>query len=306
MLRWTLAHRWKTVSWAWPPFVATIVALLDAADDLPADDDHGLQSASRSRWRPAHSRADRQVLAGGRKRARASSPRSQPPSAASMSASANLVVTLKDRPRANAASNSNARLTPTLNRIADARVHFRSQQGGGSGRVSASCSAATIRSCWTQTASKVVDEMATAPELSRLACNGELQRPEIPIKPRLDLAADLGVTTSALSQTIRIATLGEIDQNSAKFSLSDRQIPIRVALERGIAPRSRHDRESAGPHRERRLGAAEGRGRHRLRRRADRDPPRSTRRAASSIGADLAPGTVSGDAMHEDQASCRR
>jgi multidrug efflux pump subunit AcrB len=38
------------------------------------------------------------------------------------------------------------------------------------------------------------------------------------------------VTTAALSQTIRIATLGEIDQNSAKFSLSDRQVPIRVKL----------------------------------------------------------------------------
>ncbi len=51
------------------------------------------------------------------------------------------------------------------------------------------------------------------------------------IKPRLDLAADLGVTTAALSETIRIATLGDIDQNTAKFSLSDRQIPIRVALD---------------------------------------------------------------------------
>jgi multidrug efflux pump subunit AcrB len=34
-----------------------------------------------------------------------------------------------------------------------------------------------------------------------------------------------------LSSAIRIATLGDIDQNSAKFSLSDRQIPIRVALD---------------------------------------------------------------------------
>ena len=40
----------------------------------------------------------------------------------------------------------------------------------------------------------------------------------------------MGVTTAAISQAIRIATLGEIDQNSARFSLSDRQIPIRVAL----------------------------------------------------------------------------
>jgi multidrug efflux pump subunit AcrB len=34
----------------------------------------------------------------------------------------------------------------------------------------------------------------------------------------------------ALSQAIRIATIGEIDQNAAKFSLSDRQVPIRVRL----------------------------------------------------------------------------
>jgi len=40
----------------------------------------------------------------------------------------------------------------------------------------------------------------------------------------------LGISTSALSQAIRIATMGEIDQNAAKFSLSDRQVPIRVRL----------------------------------------------------------------------------
>jgi multidrug efflux pump subunit AcrB len=61
--------------------------------------------------------------------------------------------------------------------------------------------------------------------------DGDLRRPEITIKPRFDLAADMGVTTAALSQTIRIATLGDIDQNVAKFSLSDRQIPIRVLIE---------------------------------------------------------------------------
>jgi multidrug efflux pump subunit AcrB len=44
------------------------------------------------------------------------------------------------------------------------------------------------------------------------------------------LAASLGVTTLSLSQAIRIATIGEIDQNAAKFSLSDRQVPIRVML----------------------------------------------------------------------------
>src|SRR3546814_7598741 len=61
--------------------------------------------------------------------------------------------------------------------------------------------------------------------------DGDLQRPEIIIRPRFDIEADLGVTTSALSQTIRIATIGDIEQNLAKFSLTDRQIPIRATIE---------------------------------------------------------------------------
>ena len=38
------------------------------------------------------------------------------------------------------------------------------------------------------------------------------------------------MTVESISQTIRIATLGDLPQNGAKFSLSDRQIPIRVSL----------------------------------------------------------------------------
>ena len=60
--------------------------------------------------------------------------------------------------------------------------------------------------------------------------NGDLPRPEIVVKPRLDVAAQLGVSVQSLSETIRIATLGDLPQNGAKFSLSDRQIPIRVSL----------------------------------------------------------------------------
>ena len=72
--------------------------------------------------------------------------------------------------------------------------------------------------------------METVPGLRAPRVGSNLAQPEITIKPRFDLAADLGVTTAALSQTIRIATLGDIEQNSAKFSLSDRQVPITVSL----------------------------------------------------------------------------
>ena len=82
----------------------------------------------------------------------------------------------------------------------------------------------------TRVANQLVKEMATVPGLRAPRVGSNLAQPEITIKPRFDLAADLGVTTAALSQTIRIATLGDIEQNSAKFSLSDRQVPITVSL----------------------------------------------------------------------------
>ena len=128
-----------------------------------------------------------------------------------------------------------------------------------------------------------------------------MQRPEITIRPRLDLAADLGVTTAALSQTIRIATLGDIDQNSAKFSLSDRQVPIRVALPRSSRRNLVTIENLPVPTASGGSVPLKRRRRHQLRRRPDRRSSATTRRGASSIGADLAPGLVTGDAMPKIQ-----
>jgi multidrug efflux pump subunit AcrB len=72
--------------------------------------------------------------------------------------------------------------------------------------------------------------MRTLKELRDPRINGDMARPELVIHPRLDLAAQLGVTVASISDTVRVATLGEIAQNEAKFSLADRQIPIRVSL----------------------------------------------------------------------------
>jgi multidrug efflux pump subunit AcrB len=120
-------------------------------------------------------------------------------------------------------------LTPELTKIADAQVSFQSQTGGG-GRDITMYLGSDNPELLFQTATKIRDEMMTLPELRSPRVQGDLARPEITIKPRFDLAADLGVTTAALSQTIRIATLGDIAQNSAKFSLADRQVPITVSI----------------------------------------------------------------------------
>jgi multidrug efflux pump subunit AcrB len=123
-------------------------------------------------------------------------------------------------------------LTPKLQAIPDARVNFESQNGGGvSGRDLSIVIAGNDPVLLEQTAVKIVDEMRGLKELRAPRIEGDVRRPEITIKPHFDLAAQLGVTTAALSETIRIATLGDIDQNVAKFSLADRQIPIRVALD---------------------------------------------------------------------------
>lgn len=119
---------------------------------------------------------------------------------------------------------------PKFEQIADARVNFQSQSGGGFGRDIIIMFGSDDPVLLEKTANQLVTEMARLPELRAPRVVGDMQRPEIIIKPHMNLAADMGVTTAALSQTIRIATMGDIDQNSAKFSLSDRQIPIRVSL----------------------------------------------------------------------------
>ncbi|MBA3666357.1 MAG: efflux RND transporter permease subunit [Sphingomonas sp.] len=124
-------------------------------------------------------------------------------------------------------------LTPQMSAIPDARVNFQSQGGGGpgsGGRDIVLYLGSDNPDLLAATANKISEEMATLPQLVAPRAMGDLVRPEITIKPRFDLAADLGVTTAALSQTIRIATLGDIAQNSAKFSLADRQVPITVSL----------------------------------------------------------------------------
>ncbi|MCW1401508.1 efflux RND transporter permease subunit [Novosphingobium sp. MW5] len=126
------------------------------------------------------------------------------------------------------------RLTPLLQDIPDARVTFQDLSGpGGGGGPSRPISIMLSGSNTEQlekTAAKLVEEMKTVPGLVAPRIAADMRRPEVVIKPNLDLAASLGVTTSALSQAIRIATIGDIDQNAAKFSLTERQVPIRVRL----------------------------------------------------------------------------
>jgi len=125
-------------------------------------------------------------------------------------------------------------MAPKLANIADARVYFQSQNGGGfSGRDISLVLTGDDPLLLRATADKLVLEMASVKEITSPRVDGDMLRPEIIIKPHFDLAAQLGISTEALSNAIRVATQGEIDQNAAKFSLADRQIPVRVKFGEG-------------------------------------------------------------------------
>ncbi|WGM32207.1 efflux RND transporter permease subunit [Brevundimonas sp. NIBR11] len=79
-------------------------------------------------------------------------------------------------------------------------------------------------------ARQVEAEMRTVPGLANVVNTAAIARPEILVTPRPDQAALMGVSTSAISQAIRVATIGDVDQNLPKYNLGDRQVPIRLRL----------------------------------------------------------------------------
>ena len=87
------------------------------------------------------------------------------------------------------------------------------------------------------TANQIASEMRSIPTIENPISTAELERPELRIVPKPQVAADLGVSTEALSDTIRVATLGDIDANLAKFNAGDRLVPIRVELEQAARAR---------------------------------------------------------------------
>jgi multidrug efflux pump subunit AcrB len=145
----------------------------------------------------------------------------------------NMMIMLRDD-RTKTSQQFENELTPILQQIPDARVAFQDMQnaqGSGTGRPISVMLTGSDSDLLQETAAKLVQQMQGLPQLVAPRVSADMRRPEIVVKPRLDLASQLGVSTQALSQAIRVATIGEIDQNAAKFSLDDRQVPIRVRLD---------------------------------------------------------------------------
>ncbi len=80
-------------------------------------------------------------------------------------------------------------------------------------------------------ASELAAQMRRLPMIANVLSGATLNRPELRIYPRRDLAVRLGVSTESLSETIRVATIGDVGPALAKFDAGDRSVPIRVLLD---------------------------------------------------------------------------
>ncbi|MDP3606264.1 MAG: efflux RND transporter permease subunit, partial [Polaromonas sp.] len=83
----------------------------------------------------------------------------------------------------------------------------------------------------TTAALAVEKDLRTIPGLGSISSTASLVRSEIAVRPDFARAADLGVTSSAIAETLRIATVGDYDVSLPKLNLASRQVPIVVKLQ---------------------------------------------------------------------------
>ena len=81
-----------------------------------------------------------------------------------------------------------------------------------------------------QHAAQVEKDLRTIPGIGSVVSSLSLVRPELVVRPDAARAADLGVSTAAIADTLRVATQGDYDQSLPKLNLSQRQVPVVVKL----------------------------------------------------------------------------
>ncbi|KQZ68006.1 MULTISPECIES: efflux RND transporter permease subunit [unclassified Lysobacter] len=86
----------------------------------------------------------------------------------------------------------------------------------------------------TSIADKTETELRTLKGIGNVTSSTALQRPEIQVHPDDARAADLGVTSEALADAVRLATYGDYSTALPKLNLPERQVPIRVRMDPAV------------------------------------------------------------------------
>jgi multidrug efflux pump subunit AcrB len=231
LLRWCVANRWKTMAFGVAFFLLSLGALIIIPKAFVPPEDFA-SSALAIELPPGGTLEDTSRVAAGA----AAVLRKQPEVSNVVEfvggddgeiRTAAIYISLVPRSeRALSQKQWEQHMMPLLGQVPDGLMNF-SEDGGRDVQLYLTGDDTALLE---RTGRRVLEEMRGLGEIHDPRIKGDLPRPEIVVRPRLDIAAELGVSVQSISQTIRIATLGDLPQNGAKFALSDRQIPIRVSL----------------------------------------------------------------------------
>jgi len=78
---------------------------------------------------------------------------------------------------------------------------------------------------------QVSTELRQIPGLGTVTSSAGVPRNEVIARPDFARAADLGVTSTAIGDTLRVATMGDYDVALPKLNLAQRQVPVLVKLD---------------------------------------------------------------------------
>ena len=139
-----------------------------------------------------------------------------------------VTVVLKDHDQRPPVTKIKDMVRPLLMTVPDAQVTFDSGGFGGGGVT------VTLTSddgpLLEKTALELQRQMHTLPILANVVPSSPPVGPEIVIRPKPDQAARLGVSIDTIASVARVATIGDIDANVAKFNDGAQRVPIRVRL----------------------------------------------------------------------------
>ncbi len=142
--------------------------------------------------------------------------------------SATLTVDMKPRGERRKQNAVEADMRERLVVVAGARINVGRGSNGEKLQITlASDDATTLESA----AAALDRDMRTLRGVGAVTSGAALQRPEIQIVPDYARAAQLGVTTEALAEAIRLATYGDYSSSLSKVNLPQRQIAVRVRLD---------------------------------------------------------------------------
>jgi len=86
-------------------------------------------------------------------------------------------------------------------------------------------------------ADAAIKDIRTIPGFGAITSSAALVKPEITVRPDFAKAAEMGVSTEDIAETLRISTVGDYAATAPKLNLAERQIPVSIKL----IPEARQD-----------------------------------------------------------------